>query len=192
MSSEPSDAQLHAADDAGDAAAFGTLVHRHRAAVHRYLRSRVSAADAEDAMQQTFLQAWRRAGDLEVEGGARAWLFTVARNAALRIGKQALPQEADEASLDQLGAAAGFAADDAAPDRFARAAEERKALAAALAALPPSDREILTLRGLEQMPGAQVAQMLSLTLPAMKSRLHRARLHLVAELRRRLPEEGSP
>lgn len=189
MTIEATDCELLRATAAGDGDAFARFVARHRAAVYRYLRTRGGDADAEDAMQQTFVQAWRTAATIVVEGSARAWLFTVARHALQRLARRT-PTTLDPAQepIDTLGERAGFAAEDATPDRFAAAAEERDLLRTALASLPDVDREILTLRDLEQLPGEEVAELLALSLPAMKSRLHRARLHLVAALRPLLPE----
>lgn len=192
MTTEPTDADLLRATAAGDADAFAQFVVRHRSAVYRYARTRSRDADAEDALQQTFVQAWRSAGTLEVAGSARAWLLTVARNALSRLQRRAASIGDGVPSVEELGEVAGFASEDATPERFAAAAEERERLEQALAALPDVDREILVLRDLEQLPGEEVAALLSLSLPAMKSRLHRARLRLVAELRRLLPEDTSP
>lgn len=190
MTIEPTDAELLRATAAGDADAFAQFVVRHRSAVFRYVRTRSRDADAEDALQQTFVQAWRNAGQLTVEGSARAWLLTVARNALSRMQRREQRVGDGVVAIDELGEQAGFACKDVTPERIAAAAEERAVLQEALAALPDVDREILVLRDLERLPGEQVAELLSLTLSAMKSRLHRARLHLVAELRRRLPEEA--
>ncbi|MGE3171525.1 MAG: RNA polymerase sigma factor [Planctomycetota bacterium] len=189
MTEEPTDAALLRGTAAGDEAAFDRFVERHRAAVFRYARSRGSDADAEEVLQQTFVSAWRNAGKVTIAGSARPWLFTVARNAMVRLHR---PRRSGvvELPLEDLGAAAGFAAATATPERFAAATEERELLEQALLALPDTDREVLHLRDLEQLPGDDVAALLGLTLTAMKSRLHRARLRLVAEVRRLLPEEN--
>ena len=187
MTNEPDDASLLAMSASGDPDAFDRFVARHRAAVFRYLRTKTN--DAEDALQHTFVQAWRNAATIVVADTARPWLFTVARNAVVRQQRRAAATNLTDDDLGHLGELAGFAADDATPERFAEVAEERSVVQAALASLPEQDREILTLRELEQLPGERVAELLALTLPAMKSRLHRARLRLVAELRNRMPEE---
>ena len=189
MTNEPDDASLLAMSASGDPDAFDRFVARHRAAVFRYLRTKTNDADAEDALQHTFVQAWRNAATIVVADTARPWLFTVALNAVARQQRHAHATNLTDDDLGHLGELAGFAADDATPERFAEVAEERGVVQAALASLPEQDREILTLRDLEQLPGERVAELLSLTLAAMKSRLHRARLRLVAELRNRMPEE---
>lgn len=190
---EPADAELLARAAAGDAPAFDHFVARHCAAVLRYAGSLAHhAADAEDVLQQTFLQAWRSAAGARVEAGARPWLFTIARHALQRLRRRPVDAHEPPVSLESLGGDAGFAAPGVTPQRVAVAMEERAVLHEALAALPAADREVLVLRELEQLPGDAVAGVLGLSIEAMKSRLHRARLRLVAEVRRRLPDGGQP
>ena len=85
----------------------------------------------------------------------------------------------DARSLDELGVEAGWGAEDAL-EVLAR----KDALRQAMATLDPEDQEILTLRELEGLSGPEAAEVLGLSLAAMKSRLHRARLKLAAALRK--------
>jgi RNA polymerase sigma-70 factor, ECF subfamily len=180
------DAELLARSAEGDDAAFAEFVVRHRAAVYRFVGLLLHDRQlAEEILQDTFVQAWRHASSARVELGASAWLLTIARNAAARRWRQAAA--APTVSLTTLGSEAGFADPAASPVAFAQLLESRAIVHEALAALLPADREVLVLRELEQRSGDEVAIVLGLSLEAMKSRLHRARLRLVAELRRRLP-----
>ncbi len=173
---------------AGEAAAFDEFVRRHRMAVFRYACAICSQeADAEDVLQQTFVQAWRSAGRAIVRR-VRPWLYTIARHALQRSQRRPVAAPADAVSLDELGEAAGFACGTATPERLVAAIEERTVLVAVLRALPTTDREVLVLRELEELSGEETAAVLGLSMDAMKSRLHRARLRFVAEIRRRLPE----
>lgn len=179
---ELSDALLLARAGAADREAFATLVERHQASVFRFARTVVTRpADAEDVLQQTFLAAWRGASRFRGESSVRTWLFTIARNAALGLRAREARWPAAEVPLDELGVAAGWGSAD--PESVAVAAERRAAFEAALRALEPADREILTLRDLEGLSGDETAGLLGLSLPAMKSRLHRARLALAAKVR---------
>ncbi|MBL8747872.1 MAG: RNA polymerase sigma factor [Planctomycetes bacterium] len=188
---EPTDEELLARSVRGDERAFGSFVARHRIGLHRYARmlSR-NDTDAEDVLQDTFLQAWRGAHAATVRS-VRPWLFTIARHALQRQRLRRVDTPTEAESLESLGAAAGFADADATPERFAMALEERSLLRAALAALDDADREVIVLRELEQLSGDETAAVLGVSLEAMKSRLHRARLRLVAEVRRRLPDGGT-
>lgn len=186
---------------AGDRAALGAIVVRHQAAVFRFARRMLhDDAAAEDVLQETFVAALRRAADYRGEGSVRGWLFAVARNAARmrqrrRVGEPTVHEPLDV--LDEptsieacavLGEAAGFGAD---PERVLADAEQSAArqawLGAALEALPWAEREVLWLRDVEGLSGDDAAAALGLSRAAMKSRLHRARLHLVAALRAHAP-----
>lgn len=173
----------------GDQDAFGTLVEREQAAVFRFIRTLgLEGADAEDALQDSFLGAWRGASTYRGAGSARSWLFSVARNVVRHHRRRRAAERVVVASVDELPEAevleglalrAGWgspAVDDADVDRA-------QLVAAALERLSHDDREILLLRDIEQLPGEDVARTLGLTLAAMKSRLHRARLRLAVHVR---------
>lgn len=186
------DADLLRASAAGDPRAFAHFVHRHEAAVHRYLVIHAGpVADVDDALQETFIAAWRGAASFLGAGSAKAWLFAIARNALRhlirrRVGEPAHMESIDALaagdSLDALAVEAGWGC--AADDRMhSDAGLARETLEVAMNRLPADEREILTLRELDGLSGAETAELLQLSLPAMKSRLHRARLHLAAALR---------
>lgn len=179
---ELSDAELLARAAAGDRDAFGWLVERHQASVYRFARTVVTRpADAEDVLQQTFLSAWRAASGFRGEASIRTWLFTIARNTALGLRAREARQPLAELPLEDLGIAAGWGSTD--PESAAVAAERRAALSAAFHALDPAEREVLALRDLEGVSGDETATLLGLSVPAMKSRLHRARLALAVRVR---------
>lgn len=179
------DATLLAQTAAGDGLAYRQLVSRHQAAVLRYLRATLrDAADAEDAMQETFVAAWRSAGGYRGQAPVRAWLLGIARNAARRSRRRRVGEPAQYVGLDELGTEAGWGSED--PEQQLLASLRRSALQAAFERLTESEREILVLRDLEDLAGEAVANMLGLSVAAMKSRLHRARLRLAAEVRKEL------
>lgn len=176
------DAELLVRAGAGDRDAFGTLVERHQASVYRFARTVVTRpADAEDVLQQSFLAAWRGASRFRGESSVRTWLFTIARNAALTLRAHDARWTPSEVPVEDLGLAAGWGSDD--PESAAVEAERQAAFTAAFEALAPAEREVLTLRDLEGLSGDETAALLGLSLPAMKSRLHRARLALAARVR---------
>lgn len=179
------DRELIARAGAGDRLAFEALAERHADRVYRFVRRLVaSEAAAEDALQETFVAAWRGAAAYRGEGSVRGWLLGLARRQAARTWRrragEPLVAESIDAPLVELGLEAGWGAD---PEAVAAAAEDRDRVRAALARLSDEDRAILVLRDLEQLSGPETAQSLDLSLAAMKSRLHRARLRLMAELR---------
>lgn len=175
------DRELLARAAGGDRAAFGSFVERHQAAVFRYLRAAGGVeADAEDALQEAFLAAWRGAGTYRGGGSGRGWILTIARNALHRAHRRRVGEPRELEPLEGLGLEAGWGAEE---DDALEALARRDLLERALGGLTPEDREVLILRELEGFPGEEVAEMLGLNLAAMKSRLHRARLRFVANLR---------
>ena len=178
-----SDAELLRRAAAGDATAFEGFVERHQAAVYRLIRAIAPGpADAEDALQETFLACWRSAGTFAGGASARRWVLTIARNAARRLYRRRRGEPTDFVSLDQLGREAGWGVTDP-PTAWDERADPREALEAALMRLTTEEREVLIMRDLEGLSGEETARALHLTVPAMKSRLHRARLRLAATLR---------
>jgi RNA polymerase sigma-70 factor (ECF subfamily) len=166
------------------AAGFAALVDRHGRAILRVARAyAASDAEAEDIVQETFLSALRSAASYQPGvASVRTWLFAIARNTgrhARRRAREIPSAELDEAPLLDLGLAAGWGAPDLRLDR----AETVDRLARAVASLPSDDREVLVLRDVEALSGEETAELLGVGLPAMKSRLHRARLRLMAALR---------
>lgn len=172
---------------AGDAAAFARLVNTWRGPVYRFARRLLrDDAAAEDVLQETFLTAHRRLGTWRGDGTFQSWLFAIARSEVLmsrrrRVGE---PTEYEPMeSLPELGAEAGWGqAMD--PHALAERLEQHTHLEAALATLEADEREVLLLRDVEGLSGEDTARALGLTLAAMKSRLHRARLRLVASVKK--------
>jgi RNA polymerase sigma-70 factor (ECF subfamily) len=171
---------------AGEREAFDELVVRHQAAVFRFARAATEGpAAAEDVLQETFLAAWRAAGTFQGRSAVRTWLLTIARNQAWHHREREARLPMDDVPLPELGEAAGWG--DRNPEEGALRSQRRGRLARALAALGPEEREILVLRELEELTGEETAAALGIGLAAMKSRLHRARLRLAAEMRRNGP-----
>ncbi|MFO0586042.1 MAG: RNA polymerase sigma factor [Polyangiaceae bacterium] len=182
----PDDGALLSAIAAGDRAASRAFVDRHKAALYRFADALLrDKALAEDVLQETFLAALRGAATYRAEGTARGWLFTIARRAAIRLRPREAPLP-DDRDIESLGDSAGWGAPDA--EQMMEGWQSRERVNRALAALPAEDREILLLRDAEGLTGPEAAEVLQVSLAAMKSRLHRARLRMLAALR----EEEAP
>src|SRR5438309_6833387 len=102
------DAQLIEAAMAGDEEAFGGLVAPHRRALHAHCyRMLGSLQDAEDAVQETLLRAWRGLKRFEGRSSVRSWLYTIATNACLnaiqRRPKRVLPVDYGPATDPHVG-----------------------------------------------------------------------------------------
>jgi RNA polymerase sigma-70 factor, ECF subfamily len=181
---EDTDDRLIERTATGDRAAFERLMERHAAAVLRLARAMApDEATAADVVQEALLAAYRGAATYRPGvASVRTWMFSIARNAARKAARRHTREQplddADETPLVELGANAGWGA-DVPTARF----EEHENLVRALSVLPPEDLQIILLRDIEGLPGEEAAQVLGVGLPALKSRLHRARLRLMAVMR---------
>jgi RNA polymerase sigma-70 factor (ECF subfamily) len=160
---------------AGDSAAFDRLVGRHQAAVYRFARAAAAAGDAEEILRETFEAARRSAWRYRDETSARPWLLALARQA---IGRRNPPPPAREASLRELAWAVGWGGGSH--------AWTEGPVTAAFESLPAEDREILTVCDREYFTTDEAARVTGLSDAAVRTRLHRARLRLLA----RLKEDG--
>jgi len=162
----------------GDTAGLAGLMGRHQDRLFRYLRRLVGdEAVAEDTFQQTWVQVTERIGRYDASRPFAPWLFTVARNLALDQLRRRRPESLDEA--DEPAAPVGTESD---PLAHAVARERTGRVAAALLALAPLDREVLSLRFEEDLALPQLAQTLGVPVPTAKARLYRA----LARLRERM------
>jgi RNA polymerase sigma-70 factor (ECF subfamily) len=184
---EPTDEVLAARAAAGDESAFEEIVRRYQGRVFR-LASRLAGSETEaaDVLQETFLRAYRGLPSFRGASRLGTWLYRIATNAALahRRARSRRPAESLEAFLPRFDGSGGHLATPAQLQVVARAEErlDRKALAerarAGLERLPDIYREAFVLRDLEEMPTAEVAEVLGLEPAAVRQRVHRARLML--------------
>ncbi len=176
------DAELVARVQRGDLDAFDELVTRHSRRVYRTLMGILANTDeAQDAMQDTFLKAFRHIGDFQGRSKFSTWVLTIASN----TGVQYLRERRHVESLDEVPSEEGqdfrprqvraWVED---PEELCSQAERRNLVESAMLQLPPKYRIVLVLRDIEQLSGLEVAEALGLGVPAMKARLLRARLML--------------
>lgn len=160
--------QLLTAAQAGDPAALDELLRLQRATVFRYgLRVCQSTEDAEDAVQETLWAAARSIRSFRRAAAITTWLFTIVRNKCYRL----LRHRHDEPDLaDVLPPPAPSDAEEEIAVR-----EICRVLVTALSRLDPGHREVILLRDVEGLTAPEAAARLSLSVQALKSRLHRAR-----------------
>lgn len=183
------DRELMARVVQGDRSAFSALVARHRDLVWRSVRYRVADDTVgEDVLQETFLAVWRGARSYGGEAPVTAWLRGVARQQAARTWRRHVGEPSTFDAVEDLGGPAGWGSQN--PEQAAQRAEDSAAVRQALAHLPEEDRVAIELRDLEGLSGPEAAAELGVSLDALKSRLHRARLRLMAELRRTGVDRG--
>lgn len=173
-----SDRDLVARFQDGDEAAFVELVHNHYASLMSQARRRLrTLSDAEDAVQETLLRAYRAlhrfGGDYQV----RAWLGRILANVCNDVGNDRQAKNRLERRLAALRHDEP-AADDSLPDEAVR-----RAVQDALTVLPSSYRRAFVLRDIEQRPYAEVASAMEITEVNARARVHRARSALQRSLR---------
>lgn len=173
--SSPDHDKLLAAAQAGDRRALEQLLRHQRDGVYRYgLRVCPTTEDAEDAVQATLWAAARSIGAFRGASTVTTWLFTIVRRQCQRVhGRRRRQVEFGDL---QTTSRPPSPEDEVATD------ELRGLLASALSGLDPAHRQVLLLRDVQGLAAPEAAAALKLSVPALKSRLHRAREHLRAAL----------
>lgn len=171
------DAELLSRAAAGNELAFRALLGRHdatmRAVARRFSDARVEAADI---VQEATLCAWQAARTFRGDSEVRTWLLGITLNVCRRSRRR----RADEpAALDPLE---GHHLVAAAEEPHPVTVDLHLRLRRALRGLATEDREVIVLRDMVGMSGAETAVALEISVAAMKSRLHRARLALKREV----------
>lgn len=184
--------ELIARSRAGDADAFAQLVRRHEDRIYRLARSVCSSmpAEADDVYQETFLTAFRKLKSFREDSELSTWLYRIASNLCFMRHRRRKrepfvslldrPHDHDREESSALHVADG----EPTPEEAAGKKELSAAVAAALSRLPVDYRLVVALRDVEELSAAKAAKILKLSVPALKSRLHRGRLFLRAELQK--------
>jgi RNA polymerase sigma-70 factor (ECF subfamily) len=153
--------------------------------------------DAEDLVQETFLQAFRKWDQFEGRSKPSTWLYTIASRACMRKRRKRSGEPQRMESLSELlpvgePRITDLPADDRSPlDEHLRR-EARETLEAALQDLPHSFRLALVLKDIAALPVAEVADVLGIKEATVKTRVHRARLLLRKRLAETLPKKDAP
>lgn len=159
----------------GDMDAFEALVRSHSGPVYRVaLRMLGDTSDAEDVTQDVFLQAWRSLDQFRGDSALSTWLYRVVTNRCLnRLNRS---RRTDPMPDTVLSPAPG-------PARTVEARSQVADLGRVIQGLSPEQRAVLVLREIEGCSYEQIAEILGVGLPAVKSRLHRARLSVLTAMR---------
>ena len=165
--------ELLSAARTGDLAALEQLLRLHRNGVYRYgLQVCRTTEDAEDALQETL---WAATRALKTFRGAAtsivSWMFTIIRRECLR-----LLERHKEAPLEPDAEDALESGSD--PEHALEARRRTELLADAIRELDPLHREVILLRDVEELSAPEAAARLGISVDALKSRLHRARVRL--------------
>jgi len=168
----PEEEDLVARAQRGDVDAYEQLVRAYQRIAFRiaFLLSG-NASDAEEAAQDGFVDAWRSLTQYRGDASFRAWLARIVTRRCLDVVAARRPTVELPPVLEQPGGDVGARAEER--DRL-------RALVEAILALPPDARAALVLREFQGLSYAEVGEALGASLPAVKGRIHRARLELAA------------
>jgi len=188
MQDAEADAQAVARVRAGEPEAFRVLMERHGRAVHRLaFRMTGNEQDAEDVVQESFLRAFRNLDHFEARAQFGSWLYRIAANCSydlLRARARRLARTEPADATPDLDASVPTG--DPGPDRLLAGAEVRRRIRAAMSRMSALERSAFTLRHLEGMSIAEIAQALDLQGEAAKQSVFRA----VRKLRGALAEHA--
>jgi RNA polymerase sigma-70 factor (ECF subfamily) len=163
-------------DDTTDRPDFESLVRDHSDFVYNVaFRMMGNHEDAEDVAQEAFLSGYRAFDRFRGDSRVTTWLYRITVNAALmRLRKTKPARDLTQAGLDEIEVADWSAS----PHDEAVNAELREALTEGLKQLEPSLRAAVVLRDVQGLSSTEAAEALDISVPALKSRLHRARVLL--------------
>lgn len=167
----------------GDQGACDECIRAHSGGVYRLaLHLMHDQSDAEDVVQDTFLNAFKGIAGFDGRASLRTWLNRIAYNAAMmRLRKRPARQVSLEDATDTrdgMPLPAAFFDWSSLPDQELEKAEVRREMEQAIGELPPRLRAVFVMRELEELSTEETAGALGITIETVKTRLHRARLWL--------------
>jgi RNA polymerase sigma-70 factor (ECF subfamily) len=170
---------------AGKVECFAALMDRHKAAVRRRILSMVrNTDDTDDLLQEVQLKVWCHLSAFRSECTFRTWVIRVAINEVL----QSYRREKRRAVCQPIIDLDVFPAGGESPHQSVVRRENAETVRRAVVTLPPIYRQVLILRDLQEFTVGQTAHSLELSIPAVKSRLVRARHMLLKALRRSIDQ----
>ena len=174
----------------GDGAvAFDRLYRDHVDRIYRFAQRLCGQVeDAQDLVQDTFLNAYRGLEGFRGDAQVSTWLYRIAARACLRLRRKRKGEPARELSLEEfIPTSEGefrlqVPTDGLTPEEALENKELKRALHQAIQKLPNKYRVVLVLRDMEELTAKEVGTIMGLNERAVKSRLHRARLFVRREL----------
>jgi len=197
VSSQPGidEAALVAQSRAGDTRAFGELVRRYEGKIFRLAQHVTqNREDAEDVLQETFMKAYEHLEQFKGDSKFYTWIVRIAVNQALmklrrrKTDKSVSLDETFDTGEDTV--VREIAAWDEDPEQQFSREELGGILNTAIQSLEPPYRSVFVLRDIDELSTEETAEALGLSIPAVKSRLLRARLQLREKLTRFFKRKG--
>ncbi len=177
---------------AGDSAAFDFLYQLHGRRVYALcLRMVNNPADAEDLMQEAFLQLFRKIGTFRGESAFSTWLHRMTVNVVLmRLRKKSLPTDSLEENLDPDAENSSPKRDVGAPDLRLSGAVDRVNLERSIEQLPPGYRTVFVLHDVQGYEHNEIADIMGCSVGNSKSQLHKARTRLRELLQEQIRDQA--
>lgn len=174
--------------------AFDELVTRYQNKIYRLARRMTETEeDAEDVVQEAFVKAYRSLKGFKGESRFSTWLYRITVNLALmKLRKRKLETVPLDSPIQTKDGVVQREIEDMGLDPLERliAAESKQVLDRAVAGLPAGHRAVFVLRDMEKLSTEDTARVLGISVPAVKSRLHRTRLMLKEKLIRAAAARG--
>ena len=176
----------------GDAPAFEFLYHLHSRRVYALcLRMVNNPSDAEDLMQEAFLQLFRKIGTFRGESAFSTWLHRMTVNVVLmRLRKKSLPVTSLEETTEPDEETGGPRKDVGAPDLRLSGAVDRVNLERSVEKLPPGYRTVFVLHDVQGFEHNEIADIMGCSVGNSKSQLHKARTRLRELLQEEIREQA--
>jgi RNA polymerase sigma-70 factor (ECF subfamily) len=180
---------------AGDSQAFGELVSRYQNKIYRLAKHITqNDEDAEDVLQETFLKAYEHLDSFQGNSKFYTWVVRIAVNESLmklrkRKGDRTVPLDEPVDTGEEMVAREIAVWEDNPEQRYSRE-EMQHILDEAVQSLKPDFRTVFMLRDIEELSTEETAEALGISIPAVKSRLLRARLALREKLTRQFKRKG--
>ncbi len=173
----PDDRQVIQAVLNGDSERFGSLVVKYQDRLFNGVaRMLGNASDADDVLQETFLQAFRKLSSFREDSSFYTWVYRIAINAAINLRrrqKRMLTLSDESQFSDRM-----VTDPELGPEKRLEHSDEVRELQDGLNQLSDEHRNILVLREIEGMSYEDISELLDMPIGTVRSRLHRARLQL--------------
>jgi len=179
----------------GDTKAFEELMKRTQTNIYNLgLRLLGNKEDAADLMQETYIKAYENLNRFEGRSSFSTWLYRIATNNALMKLRKEKKKKVSIDELKKFGDKSykvEISDWSENPSSYFKSAELKEVLQKAIDSLPPKYKSVFILHDVEGLPLTEVAQILSLSVPAVKTRVHRSRMYLREKISEYIKKYGN-
>jgi len=179
----------------GDTKAFEELMKRTQTNIYNLgLRLLGNKEDAADLMQETYIKAYENLNRFEGRSSFSTWLYRIATNNALMKLRKEKKKKVSIDELKKIGDKSyriEISDWSENPSSYFKSAELKEVLQKAIDSLPPKYKSVFILHDIEGLSLAEVAQILSLSVPAVKTRVHRSRMYLREKISEYIKKYGN-